>query len=145
MCKRTGGYFTVEAVYLIPIILFLYGLIIVSGFYLYDRCVISQDCYLLAFRAGHFTDSGENYGEIIYADMTEELDEEYVRARFLTRARLYPYFGEGKMRVNLQNEIITVSMSGFDGLLHMSKSIPRHNPFRIIKNVRRECNGSKIP
>lgn len=145
MCKRVGGYFTVEAVYLIPIVLLLYALIIVSGFYLYDRCVISQDCYLLAFRAGYFTDSGEGYGEVIYADMKEEIDENYIRDRFAYKSGLYPYLGEGEMTVYLQNEVTTVSISGFDHLLFMSKSVSRQNPFKIIRSVRRQNDGSKIP
>lgn len=145
MCKKVKGYFTVEAVYLIPIILLLYILIILSGFYLYDRCVISQDCYLLAFRAGCFTDYAENSGNIIYADMTEEVDENYIRDRLAYKKGLYPYLREGKVKVYMQDEVITVSVSGFDELLYMSKSVPRQNPLKIIKRTRRQNNGSEIP
>lgn len=145
MCKKVNGYFTVEAVYLIPIILLLYFLVIVSGFYLYDRCVISQDCYLLAFRTGHFSDSAENYGEIIYADMPEEIDESYIRDRFSDKSKAYPYLGEGELTVNVKNEEIIVTVSGFDRLLSVRKSVLRQNPFKIIRGVRRQNHGSEIP
>lgn len=145
MCKKVEGYFVVEAVYLIPIVLLLYFLVIVSGFYLYDRCVISQDSYLLAFRAGHFTDSAENYGEIIYADMPEEIDESYIKDRFSYRLNVYPYLGAGEVTANLQNEEVIVTVSGFGGLLSVKKTVLRQNPIKIIRSVRRENHGSEIP
>lgn len=145
MCKKIKGYFTVEAVYLIPIVLLLYVLIILGGFYLYDRCVMSQDCYLLAFRAGRFTHSAEHYGEIIYADMQEEIDVNYIKDRFAYKSQFYPYLEGGECKVHMQNEVITVSASGFDRLLFVSKSVPRQNPLKIIRKVRRQNNGCEIP
>lgn len=145
MYKKMNGYFMVEATYLVPIVLLLYMLFIVGGFLLYDRCVISQDCYLLAFRAGRFTNHRENYGEIIYGEMTGKPDETYVKERLAYKTGLYPYLGEGDITVYVQNEVITVSLSGFGNLLFVSKSIPRQNPLKIVKDVRRQNNGSKIP
>lgn len=145
MYKKVNGYFIVEAVYLIPIVLLLYFLVIVSGFYLYDRCVISQDGYLLAFRAGHFSDSAENYGEIIYADMPEEIDESYIRDRFSDRSKVYPYLREGELKVKVQNEEVIVTVSGFRRLLSVNKSVLRQNPIKIIRDVRRKNHGSEIP
>lgn len=145
MYKKIRGYFTLEAVYLVPIILLLYALVIMGGFYLYDRCVISQDCYLLAFRAGQFTDSAVNYGKIIYADMTEEFDERYVRERFAYKSKFYPYSMDLKCRVNKKNEVVNISVSAFRNLLSVKKSVPCLNPIKIIQNVRGQSNGSEIP
>lgn len=138
MYKKIKGYFTVEAVYLIPIILLLYVLIIISGFYLYDRCVMSQDSYLLAFRGGHFTDYEENEGTVIYAEMQEKIDENYIMERMAYKTGFYPYFGEEDVKVYVQDEVITVSLSGFEELLYMNKSVLRQNPLKGIKNVRRQ-------
>lgn len=143
--KKLSGYYMVEAVYLIPLVLLLYLLIILSGFYLYDRCVISQDCYLLAFRAGQFTNSSENYGEIIYADMPEEMNENYIRSRFTDKSEFYPCLGEGNCEAYLQNEVITVTISGYEQLLSVNKSVAELNPFKVIRNVRRQENASKVP
>lgn len=145
MYKRIRGFFTVEAVYLVPIILLLYVLVIVGGFYLYDRCVISQDCYLLAFRTGQFTDSAANYGKIIYADLTEEFDESYVRERFAYKSKFYPYSVDLKYRVYKKNEVMNISVSGFQNLLSVKKSVPCLNPIKIIRSVRGQSNGSEIP
>jgi len=145
MYKEIKGYLTLEAVYLVPIILLLYVLVIVGGFYLYDRCVISQDCYLLAFRAGQFTGSEENYGEIIYADITKEFDEGYIWDRFAYKSKYYPYCRDLKYKVHKQDEAMNISVSGFRDLLSVKKSVPCLNPIKIIKNVRGQNNGSEVP
>ena len=50
MCRGWEAYFTVEAVLIFPIALYICIFIIYSGFYIYDRCVISQDAYRAALR-----------------------------------------------------------------------------------------------
>ena len=44
------AYFTVEMSFVLPIVLFVMCLLIHFTFYLYGRCILSQDTYLLAFR-----------------------------------------------------------------------------------------------
>lgn len=44
------AYFTVEAALVVPIVLCIFVMIIYLSFYLYDRCVMSQDCYVLSYR-----------------------------------------------------------------------------------------------
>ena len=86
MNKKWNGYLTVEASFLMPMVLFLYMLVILCGFYLYNRCVISQDNYLLAFRGSRFTDAAENYGEVIYGETEEtDPDESYLKSRMAQR------------------------------------------------------------
>lgn len=55
MGKRKGGpeakaYFTVEAALVVPVVLCIFVMIIYLSFYLYDRCVMAQDCYVLSYR-----------------------------------------------------------------------------------------------
>lgn len=45
-----GAYFTVEAVLVFPMVLYVCIFIIYSGFYIYDRCVMVQDAYRAALR-----------------------------------------------------------------------------------------------
>ncbi len=47
---ETDAYFTVEAALIVPIVLCIFVMIIYLSFYLYDRCVMSQDCYVLSYR-----------------------------------------------------------------------------------------------
>ena len=48
--KEADAYFTVEAAVIVPIVLFLFVMIIYMSFYLYDRCVMTQDFYILSYR-----------------------------------------------------------------------------------------------
>ena len=47
---EADAYFTVEAALIIPIVLCIFVMIIYLSFYLYDRCVMSQDWYVLSYR-----------------------------------------------------------------------------------------------
>ena len=49
--RRFKGYMTVEASFVVPFVICAFVAIIYFSNYLYDRCVLSQDCYILAFRA----------------------------------------------------------------------------------------------
>ena len=42
---------TLEASLVIPMVICVLTLIVLFSYYLYGRCVLSQDCYILAFRA----------------------------------------------------------------------------------------------
>lgn len=135
--KKWKGYMTVEAAYVMPIVIFLYALIIMSGFYLYDRCVISQDNYLLAFRGSRFTFAGEAYGEVIYGDREQEgFREKYIESRIQYKKEFYPlYKMEGKTVETEGNKII-VSTGGFKGMLKMTKKADKLNPMDIIRETR---------
>lgn len=65
--KGIKAYFTVEASMIIPMVIFLFAIIFYLTFFLYDRCIASQDAYILAFRGSICCDMGT--GEI----------EQYVR------------------------------------------------------------------
>ena len=42
---------TLEAAFIVPMIICVFALLIYFSYYLYGRCVLSQDSYILAFRA----------------------------------------------------------------------------------------------
>ena len=44
------AYFTVEAALIVPVVVCIFVMIIYLSFYLYDRCVLTQDCYVLSYR-----------------------------------------------------------------------------------------------
>ena len=48
--REAEAYFTVEAALLVPVVLCIFVMIIYLSFYLYDRCVMAQDCYVLSYR-----------------------------------------------------------------------------------------------
>ncbi len=49
--RRFKGYMTLEASLIIPMVICVFALLIYFSFYLYGRCTLSQDAYVLAFRA----------------------------------------------------------------------------------------------
>ena len=50
LCKRTTGYFTVEAALLMPFVMMSIVLMIFLSFYCYDRCQLEQCAYEAALR-----------------------------------------------------------------------------------------------
>jgi len=60
--RRCGlkGYMTVEAAFILPMVLAIYVLIIFTGFFLYDRCLFTQDACILCFRESIRKDEGSH-------------------------------------------------------------------------------------
>ncbi len=139
MNKKLNGYFTVEASLVMPLVLFLYVLIIVSGIFLYDRCVMSQDMYLIAFRGSRFSNSAPEYGEVIYAkEKDEKFCRQYIREKIYYKQRFYPLFEGGTCTVAIKNAEVSVYGSGFRELLMIQKDVVRTDLFELIKKKRSE-------
>ncbi len=139
MNKKWNGYLTVEASFLMPMVLFLYMLVILCGFYLYNRCVISQDNYLLAFRGSRFTDAAENYGEVIYGETEEtDPDESYLKSRMAKKASLYPFCRIQEQRVAYDKGRVSVSTTGYQGTLAVTKQAERLDLLAIVAMTRRQ-------
>lgn len=138
MNKKLKGYLTLEASYVMPIVLLLYVLIILSGFYLYDRCVISQNNSLLALRGSRFTDAADNYGEVIYGDMEMgSCDESYLLTRLDYKERFYPFYTSVGKSASIQDGKIVIATEGIYDL-KITKKAEQINPIEIIREVRRQ-------
>lgn len=136
MHKKLKGYLTLEAAYIMPVVLLLYVLIILAGFYLYNRCVISQNNYLLALRGSRFTVSYKNYGEVIYGDMeVGGYNEDYLMTRLEYKEKFYPFYEPLVKRVWAENGCIVVATEGFNNL-KITKKAEQINPVEIIREVR---------
>ena len=48
---------TVEAAFVVPLVIFVFAALIYFSSFLYTRCVLTQDSYILAFRATSNTDA----------------------------------------------------------------------------------------
>lgn len=62
--KGLPAYLTVEASFLVPMAFFLLVFIIHMSFYLYGRCILTQDTYLLAFRASILKEGEDRAGYV---------------------------------------------------------------------------------
>lgn len=138
MCKRWNGYLTVEASFILPIVLFLYLLIVLCGFYLYNRCVISQDNYLIALRGSRFTQAGSNYGEVIYGNMDGvSPDRQYLEHRLAYKSQFYPFCYAESKKISIYRDSISVLITGYKGTLNIRKKAERLNIIKIIEGTRK--------
>lgn len=48
--RQEDAYFTVEAALIVPVVICIFVMVMYMSFYLYDRCVMTQDCYVLSYR-----------------------------------------------------------------------------------------------
>ena len=143
MHKKWKGYFTVEASLIMPIILFLYLLIILAALFLYGRCAISQDNFLLGMRAGSFTRGEDDYGEVIYAEAETGVwgAEDYVMERLRYKRKFYPFFPSegGECRISGETVLVQTGQRALKGTI--TKNVQRLNPVEIIRKGRREQNA----
>ena len=70
---------TLEASLIMPIVICVIVLIIYFAYYLYGRCVLSQDTYILAFRASstHLPEYAEDKTSYVYNKADEKLGKKY--------------------------------------------------------------------
>lgn len=139
MNKSWNGYLTVEASLIMPLVILIYLLMILCGFYLYNRCVISQDNYLLAFRGSRFTDAGNNYGEVIYGEMGQDDDRnhQYILERMEYKSRLYPFCNVNQQKAEETGNKMVVTTSGYKGTLMIKKEAEKINILEIVRKARR--------
>lgn len=134
-----NGYFTIEASYIMPLVLFLYLLIVLTTLRLYSRCVISQDDYLIAMRAGRFTAGEDFYGEVIYGEASSQQwqPEAYARKRLLVKKIFYPKYKPKAEGFSLtEKKVIIYSVQMGVGPT-IQKEIIRMNPVKVIQEERR--------
>lgn len=134
------GYMTVEASLVMPIVLMLCFLILLTAFFLYNRCAVSQDLYLLSFRGSRLTYAEENYGEVIYSIAKDaEVDTAYLTERLSDRQGYYPFFHSTDYGVHT-GEAVTLYASGYGGTLAMQKKAERINIMQLSAESR-SANG----
>ena len=63
--RKYSGYMTVEASFIIPMVICVFVLIIYFTNYVYARCILSQDSYILAFRAAASSESGKSMEAVV--------------------------------------------------------------------------------
>lgn len=69
--RKWNGYMTVEASLLVPMVLFLCLFLILVCFFLYNRCIISQNNYIDALRESRSVYRNSEMIEVIYGEMGE--------------------------------------------------------------------------
>ena len=99
--KKLNAYMTIEASFIIPLVIGTYMFLIFASLYLYNKCVINQDSYIKTYRASTFTYWTDEYGEVAYgvlAGRSGSKGREYIES--VSDYGRYPFF-------SLQDEKIT--------------------------------------
>ena len=73
---------TLEAALIVPMIICVFALLIYFSFYLYGRCVISQDSYILAFRASTARFGGDDPGGYVASKAASQAGRKYFGSSF---------------------------------------------------------------
>lgn len=70
--RRFEGSFTLEAVFIVPIVLFILFAVIDMSFYLHDQCVLHSVSDQLVFELCHVREKETGRKEVIYEDAQEQ-------------------------------------------------------------------------
>lgn len=138
MHKCLKGYFTIEASFILPIVLFLYMMIILAALFMYCRCAISQDTFLLGMRGGRFTYGESGYGEVIYGEETQKWKaEDYVQERLNLCKGMYPVYSytEGTCTIDTEHVNIQVWRNGYKE--PAEKCVQKKNPVALLREGRK--------
>lgn len=143
MYKKRKGYFTLEASFILPVILFLYFMIILAALFLYCRSAISQNNFLLAMRAERFTWGESDYGEVIYG--LEEVSDwdkvDYVEERLKRKREFYPFFPTEEEKCGIEEEQVWVESRQKGSEKTIRKTLRKLNPIKIIRKWRTSLNA----
>ncbi|MCL2717869.1 MAG: pilus assembly protein [Lachnospiraceae bacterium] len=137
--RYLNAYMTIEASLIIPLVIGIYFLLIFTSFYLYTKCVLTQNTYIRCYRAGIFTYWEDGYGEVSYHDLARRNAseaKEYLKSR--NDFSKYPFFDlldEQIIVTQLTVEIyVDISLSG------TSKSFLRNDYQQKINAVSQITN-----
>lgn len=135
------AYFTVEASFLLPLVMLFTVMMIFLAFYSYDRCVMEHSAYEAALRgtSNHFQTAAEAESAARTAaarlidgklfamhdfsyDVSVDANHVTVTYHCVVNMPLATWLGE--------------YVSGFDMTLHISRSAKRLNPARTVRDCR---------
>ena len=136
--KALKGYMSLEASFIMPWVIFLFAFLFYSSFYLYDKCVLFQDAYVLVLRGS------------VQKEETEVLEyvNEHMSAQFGSK-----YFGVGRVEGKAEKSKQEIKVIGrcsvkipFDNFLTLSKesgwqiftqtTAQTINPTKVIRKCR---------
>jgi len=67
-CNKLNGYVTVEASFIVPMVIGIFYLIIICSFWLFLRCYRSERAYIENLRIERYTNYYGNIPMVIYGD-----------------------------------------------------------------------------
>lgn len=137
--KKIDGYMTIEASFIIPWVFMTFLLVIYFTFYLYNMCVVYQDCYIAALRGSIITNADTKTVETyINSQIVELLDNqlyEYVKEPNVDVGVVKIKVG-AKSGINiLDNKLMLIRNKKLD--IEQNAIAYRLNPVYVIRTTRR--------
>lgn len=133
------AYFTVEAALVIPIVLGILVMVLYLPFYLYDRCLLSQDCYVLSYRQSIEKGKEDRSGQ-------EAASEQFGKKLFML-SRIETAAGGGSTVSVKANAAMEPPLFGLDffreqrhWILGVQEKARKTDPPRDYRRVRRILN-----
>ncbi|MBR4831614.1 MAG: hypothetical protein IKZ97_03205 [Butyrivibrio sp.] len=114
--RRFKGYMTLEATLVVPMIICVFALLIYFSYYLYGRCILSQDTYILAFRASV---SGEAAEAVVSEKKERVMGRKYFGAEkpsvsVSTAGKDIRVYGKTKVRSRAMGNYFLKPKAGWD-------------------------------
>lgn len=100
------GYFTVEAALVLPMVLWIYQLLIYIMFYQYDRCILEQDIGILAFRGTLLQEEEMEERHFHNNKILQDIQKENI---YLDK---YILFQQDGIRIRLDGNKVSISGEG---------------------------------
>lgn len=129
--KNVNGYFTVEAAMIMPLVILLTAFLFYLTFFLYNRCILPQDAYILAFRGSALC--GKTKEEVIHymeEDYNNQMGIKYIGLNGIMRDIRV---NQKKIEVKLQGKI---KFTGKEQTFEAVKAAHRSCPVELIRKVR---------
>ena len=118
--RKCKAYMTVEAAFVVPTVIFVFAALIYFSNYLYTRCVLAQDCYILAFRASSCTDAsfGDDPGGYVMSKCSKVAGNKYYGSdkpsfRAVVRGKEVEVSASTEVRHSALNGVFTALRSGW--------------------------------
>lgn len=128
--KKAGGYFTVEASMLFPMIFVIQLFIICLSVYMYDRCVMEQCAYEAAFRGS----SNMLHGNEEAQQSAKEAAENLIADRLFAVSELESTVTASATEICVVYEgKISMPFMSWSAPIKAERKIPRSNPLRAIR------------
>lgn len=138
-----GGYLTLEATCLMPIILFCLLFILYMGFWEYDKCFTEQDIFIAMLR-------GSNEKELSNEELNHELavnafaENKYlnlwnVQEKISVSKDSISFEWDGSVKTILDGSQMFMKISTF--ALHGAYEVERYDPMEFIRNCRKVEHG----
>ena len=133
---------TVEAAFVVPVVIFVFAALIYFTNYLYTRCVLAQDSYVLAFRAASNTNEayGNDPGGYVMNKSAVVAEKKYYGSNkpffsAIVRGKEVEVLGKTTVRHSAINNVFRSLRSGWD--LDVSQKAKRRDYTEHIRTIKR--------